>query len=56
MKKHRQTSQHEMTFKAEPFALIQETGIDFTKVLERENQKARDRAESQSKNLQLFEK
>jgi hypothetical protein len=45
-----------MTFKAEPFALIQETGIDFTKVLERENQKARDRAESQSKNLQLFEK
>ena len=46
--------QKEMTWADEPFALIREQATDFTSVLERENQRARDRAKQDSKQLQAF--
>ena len=46
--------QRELAWKEEPFALIQETAPDFTADLERENQRAKDRAESDSKQLPMF--
>jgi hypothetical protein len=55
MKKHI-APQFELGWKDEPFALIQEQGIDFDRLQREQDQAEKDRSEQSRNHLDLFEK
>lgn len=54
MRKHK-AQQTELGWVAEPFALVQEEAPDFERLAREKEQAERDRTESQSKQLSMFE-